>query len=117
MVSRRIAMPAALVAAGAALLAPVADAGHSHVQKVTIASNFYTPFKATVKAGDRVRFKWQGGTFEFHDVNVRKGPTKFSSPLQAAGSWTTKKLVKPGRYQLFCSQHEEMTMTLVVKKR
>jgi plastocyanin len=115
MAFRRIAMPAALVAAGAALLAPAADAGH--MKQVAVASNFYAPFKVTVKQGERVRFKWQGGSFEFHDVNVRKGPTKFSSPLQAAGSWTTKKLVKSGKYQLFCSQHEEMTMTLVVKKR
>ena len=42
---------------------------------------------------------------------------KFHSPLQAGGTWTTKKLKKPGKYSLFCSQHEEMTMTLTVKKR
>jgi plastocyanin len=42
---------------------------------------------------------------------------KFHSPLQAGGTWTTKKLKKPGKYFLFCSQHEEMTMTLTVKKK
>jgi plastocyanin len=110
-----LALPAALVAAGAALLAPVADAGQA--QKVTIGSNFFAPGKKTVKAGDKIRFKWELGGFEFHDVNVRKGPAKFSSPLQATGTWTTKPLVKPGKYVLFCSQHAEMTMTLTVKKR
>jgi plastocyanin len=108
-------MPAALVAAGAALLAPAADAGRAH--KVTIGSNFFAPQKTTVETGEKVRFNWELGGFEFHDVNVRKGPAKFSSPLQASGTWTTKRLTKPGRYLLFCSQHEEMTMTLTVKKR
>jgi plastocyanin len=112
---RRLALPAALVAAGAALLAPAADAGRVH--KVEIGSNYYAPLKKTVNAGDRVRFKWAFGGFEFHDVNVRKGPTKFASPLQAAGTWTTPKLTKQGKYVLYCSQHAEMGMKLVVKKR
>jgi plastocyanin len=48
---------------------------------------------------------------------VKKGPVKFHSPLQAGGTWTTKKLKKPGKYSLFCSQHPvEMRMTLKVKK-
>lgn len=115
MLRKKLALPAALVAAGAALLAPVADAGRA--QPVTIGSNFFAPIKKTVKAGEKVRFNWELGGFEFHDVNVRKGPAKFSSPLQATGTWTTKKLAKPGRYLLFCSQHQEMTMTLTVKKR
>jgi plastocyanin len=113
---RRIA-PVAALAAGVALLASgPADAGR--VQKVQVGSNFYAPGAKTVKAGDKVRFAWDGTSFELHDVNVRKGPVKFKSPLQAGGSWTTKKLTKPGKYLLFCSQHpEEMKMTLAVKKR
>jgi plastocyanin len=112
---RRLALPAALVAAGVALAAPAADAGR--VGKVEIGSNYYAPLKLTVKAGDRVRFRWELGGFEVHDVNVRKGPAKFSSPLQASGTWTTKRLTKRGKYVLYCSQHEEMGMTLIVKKR
>jgi plastocyanin len=103
---------AALVAAGGA---PAADAGR--VQKVQIGSNFFAPGKKAVKSGDKVRFAWEEGSFEPHDVNVRRGPAKFSSPLQAAGTWTTKKLTKPGKYLLYCSQHEEMKMTLTVKRR
>jgi plastocyanin len=115
--ARRFLAPAAALAAGAALLAAgPADAGR--VQKVDIGSNFFAPGAKSVKAGDKVRFAWDGGSFEVHDVNVRKGPAKFKSPLQAAGTWTTKKLTKPGKYLLFCSQHpEDMTMTLTVKKR
>ncbi|MGH2947108.1 MAG: cupredoxin domain-containing protein [Solirubrobacteraceae bacterium] len=114
--SSRLALPAALVAAGAALLAPAAaEAGR--VQKVDIGSNFFAPGKKTVRKGDKVRFVWEEFGFEAHDVNVRTGPAKFSSPLQAGGTWTTKKLRKPGRYSLYCSQHQEMRMTLTVKRR
>jgi plastocyanin len=113
---RVITAPVALVAAGAALL--FANPAEARTAKVQISSNFYAPFKLTVKRGDKVRFVWDQFSFDAHDVNVKKGPARFHSPLQAGGTWTTKKLKKPGRYTLFCSQHpEEMRMTLTVKKR
>ena len=108
--------PVALVAAGAALL--FANPAEARTAKVQISSNFYAPFNLTVKRGDKVRFVWDDFSFDAHDVNVKKGPAKFHSPLQAGGTWTTKKLKKPGKYSLFCSQHpEEMRLTLTVKKR
>jgi len=116
--TRSLLAPAAMLAVGAAFLAAgPAEAGRA--QKVDIGSNFFAPGKKTVKVGEKVRFVWEaGGGFEVHDVNVRKGPARFKSPLQAGGSFTTKKLTKPGKYFLFCSQHpDEMTMTLTVKKR
>jgi plastocyanin len=111
-----LALSAALVAAGWAAPAPDADA--SRAQTVQIGSNYFAPGKKTVAAGDKVRFRWDESGFQVHDVNVRKGPAKFSSPLQAGGTWTTKKLSRPGKYSLYCSQHpDDMTMTLIVKKR
>jgi plastocyanin len=108
--------PVALVAAGAALL--FSSAAEARTSKVQISSNFYAPFKLTVHKNDKVRFVWDEFSFEAHDVNVKKGPKKFHSPLQAGGTWTTKRLTKPGKYSLFCSQHpEEMRMTLTVKKK
>jgi plastocyanin len=106
--------PAALVAAGVAAFPPAAGAGA--VQKVEIGSNYFAPGKKTVKVGAKVRFVWPEYGFDVHDVNVRKGPAKFHSPLQASGAWTTRKLVKPGVYRLYCSQHSEMSMKLVVKR-
>ena len=83
---------------------------------VTVGSNFYVAGFKTVKSGEKVKFKWEGGGFDVHDVNVEKGPTKFRSPLQAGGTFTSKKL-KAGRYVLFCSQHpEEMRLSFKVKK-
>jgi plastocyanin len=108
--------PVALVAAGAALL--FSSAAEARTAKVQISSNFYAPFKLTVHKNSKVRFVWDEFSFDAHDVNVKKGPAKFHSPLQAGGTWSTKKLKKPGKYFLFCSQHpEEMRMTLTVKKK
>lgn len=107
--------PVAIVAAGAALL--FAHTAEARPAKVQISSNFFAPGKLTVKKNAKVRFVWDDFSFEAHDVNVKKGPVKFHSPLQAGGTWTTKKLKKPGKYFLFCSQHPvEMRMTLKVKK-
>jgi plastocyanin len=108
--------PVAIAATGAAFL--LAGPAEAKVHEAQISSNFFAPGKLTVKTGDKVRFAWDEFSFEAHDVNVRKGPAKFQSPLQAGGTWSTKKLKKAGKYVLFCSQHpEEMTMTLKVKKR
>jgi plastocyanin len=113
--ARRLIGPAAIVAAGLAFLV----SGSAEARKlptVTVGSNFYAAQFKTVKAGSKVRFKWEGGGFDVHDVNVEKGPTKFRSPLQAGGTYTTRKL-KAGRYVLFCSQHpEEMRLSFKVKR-
>ena len=109
----RLAVPAAVLAAGAAAVVPAATA--QRVKSVEVSSNAYTPGKQTIRKGDKVRFRWAGG-FDVHDVNVAKGPEEFSSPLLASGTWSHR-FKKPGRYVLYCSQHEDMTMRLVVKKR
>jgi plastocyanin len=111
---RALLPSAAVAAAGAAfLIAGPAEAGN--IKTVTVGSNFYAPAKLTVKAGDKVRFGWEGGLVP-HDVNVKQGPAKFHSPIQAAGTYT-RKLKKPGTYSLQCSVHAEMRMTIRVKKR
>jgi len=113
---RRLAAPVAVMAAGAALAVSGPAEAKRKPPTVTVGSNFYVaPFKS-VKAGTKLRFKWERGGFDVHDVNVEKGPTKFRSPLQAGGTFTSKKL-KSGKYVLVCSQHpEEMRMSLKVKK-
>lgn len=103
----------------AAAILTLVLAGTAEAKKpptVIVGSNYYAAQFKTVKSGTKVKFRWEGGGFDVHDVNVEKGPTKFRSPLQAGGSFTSKKL-KAGRYVLFCSQHpEEMRMSFKVKR-
>ena len=109
---RRIVLIAAAVAALAATAGPAAA---GKVATVDLGTSYYAPAKLTVKKGDKVRFKWNP-SFDMHDVNVKSGPQRFNSPLQASGTWT-RRFTKPGKYVLYCSQHSDMGMTLVVKKR
>jgi plastocyanin len=105
------------IAASAALVAAVA-AGPATAGKVTtveLGTSYYAPAKKTIAQGEKVRFRWNP-SFDMHDVNVKSGPQRFHSPLQAAGTYT-RKFTKAGRYVLYCSQHTDMGMTLTVKKR
>ncbi len=106
-----------LIAASAALVAAVAagPAPAGAVTTVELGTSYYAPAKKTIAQGEKVRFRWNP-SFDMHDVNVKSGPQKFSSPLQAAGTYT-RKFTRAGRYVLYCSQHTDMGMTLTVKKK
>jgi plastocyanin len=103
-----------IIAAVAALAAAAGPAGAAKVADVELGTSYYAPAKVTVKKGDKVRFRWNP-SFDLHDVNVKSGPQKFKSPLQASGTWT-RKFTKPGKYVLYCTQHSDMGMTLVVRR-
>jgi plastocyanin len=103
----------ALVAVAAAALPATAGAGKA--TKVSVGNGFYGPADVTVKKNAKVRWNWEGG-FELHDVTVKSGPARFHSPTQAAGTYAHK-FAKPGKYVLYCTQHEGMTMKVTVKKR
>ena len=54
-----------------------------------------------------------------HDVKLRSGPKgvkKFHSQLAASGYSFSRTLKKPGKYVVICTIHEEMKMTIRVKK-
>ena len=102
-----------LIAAAALAAAAPAQAQAGKVAKVDLGTSYYAPAKLTVKRGTKVRFVWNP-SFDMHDVNVKSGPQRFKSPLQASGTWT-RKFTEPGRYVLYCSQHTDMGMTLKVR--
>ncbi len=102
-----------IIAAVAALAATAGPAGAAKVADVELGTSYYAPAKVTVKKGDKVRFRWNP-SFDLQDVKVKSGPQKFTSPLQASGTWT-RKFTKPGKYVLYCTQHSDMGMTLKVK--
>jgi plastocyanin len=109
------ALLAALVAAGAGGALPaVAKAPATHKAKVV--SDYFSPSKITIKLGDRVRWTWDSSGFEQHDVTVDSGPATFASPTQSAGTYTHR-FTKAGTYHLYCTVHEDMTETVIVKKK
>jgi plastocyanin len=130
MTHRRTLAGTALVAAlatGAAALPALAPAAKTPTEakkrqtsgktrEVGIQSDYYDPSKITVHVGDRIKWVWHASGFSLHDVVVDTGPTAFSSPTQAAGSFAYK-FKKAGTYKLYCTQHEaDMTMTVTVKR-
>jgi len=103
---------AALAAAAAT---PAATAVAGKVTTVEVGNGFYGPAKKTISQGDKIRFKWIP-SLDLHNVHVKSGPEQFKSPTQAAGSWS-RKFAKRGRFVLYCTEHEGMTMKLTVAKR
>ena len=100
---RVITAPVAIMAAGVASPLQLHGRG-AHLQGADLLSELLRPVQAHRQKNAKVRFVWDDFSFDAHDVNVKKGPVKFHSPLQAGGTWTTqKKLKKPGKYFLFCS--------------
>ena len=118
--ARRGAAAAAILAASAAAVVPAAVAKphkpKPKTHEVGVNDDYYDPAKLTLRAGDKVKWVWHSNGFGLHDVYVDSGPTDFHSPTQGGGSFSYT-FKKPGKYKLYCTQHEaDMTMTVTVKK-
>ncbi len=114
----RVAM-LALALAGAALAAAPATAAAPKPRTVKIADNYYLPAKLKVKRGTRVTWRWPSEAGDVHDVKLRSAPRgvrKFHSQPASAGYRFRRTLKKPGRYRIVCTLHEEMTMTIRVRR-
>ena len=48
-------------------------------------------------------------------MHVKSGPERFKSPTQAAGTWS-RRFAERGKFVLYCTEHEAMTMRLTVKR-
>jgi plastocyanin len=88
---------------------------------VKIGDNYYAPKTLTVKKGTTVVFKWpdfdEAG--DVHDVKLKSGPKgvkKFQSEAASTDYSFKRKLTVAGTYKLICTLHEEMTMTIKVRK-
>ena len=110
---------AARARAGAALVAAPATAAAPKPKTVKIADNYYLPAKATVKPRTRVVWRWPAEAGDVHDVKLKsapKGVRKFHSEPASAGYTFKRTLEKVGRYKIVCTLHEEMTMTVTVRR-
>lgn len=115
--------PGVLVLAGVAALAVApADAvpkPRPQRKVVTVNDNYYLPLKLTVNRGSTIVWKWPDDAGDVHDVKLGKHPKGakgFWSEPGAAGYSFTRKLTVPGTYRIVCTLHEEMTMTITVRK-
>lgn len=114
---------ALVVLTGAAALAAApgpATAAKSKSKRVTIGvfDNYYSPSKKTIRAGTTVRWRWDDGITDVHDVKLAKAPKgvkKFQTEPLAAGDTYSKRLRKAGTYKFICTFHEGMRMTIRVK--
>jgi plastocyanin len=115
----RRAIPVLALTTALLLVPAAAGTGASKVKKVKIADNFYSPAKLTVHPGTTIKWVWPSDVGDTHDVNLGKRPKHvkvFYSDLVATGYSYKKTLKKPGKYFIYCSLHDDMKMTITVKK-
>jgi plastocyanin len=108
------------VIAGVALLS-AAPAGGATKKTVKLGDNYYTPELLKVKRGTTVTWKWPGfeEAGDVHDVKLKSGPKgvkKFHSEPAAADFTFKRKLKVAGKYKIVCTLHEEMRMTIRVRR-
>jgi len=110
---------AVLALAGAAFVAAPATAAAPKPRTVKIHDNYYLPAKLTVKPRTKIVWRWPAEAGDVHDVKLSSAPRgvkKFHSQ-PASASYTFKRtLEKPGRYKIVCTLHEEMKMTITVRR-
>jgi len=108
------------VLAGAALISAVPAQGAAK-KTVTIGDNYFTPKTLKVKRGTTVTWRWPGfeAGGDVHDVKLVSAPKKvkkFQSEAASTDYTFKRKLKVPGKYRLECTLHEEMRMTIRVRR-
>jgi plastocyanin len=120
-VRRRRALPLAFAVAAALVCAAPAAAGGPQHKTVKLFDNYYLPLKLTVNKGSTVTWKWPDDVaIDVHDVKLKSGPAgvrRFHSEPASSGYRFKRRLRKPGVYKIICTLHEEMTMTIKVRRR
>jgi plastocyanin len=119
-VTRRRTIPVAFAAVAALLGAAPADAGGPKAKSVHVADNYYHPATLTVHAGAAVTWKWPDDiAIDVHDVKLRsapKGVKKWQSEPASSGYRYKRTFKEPGTYKIVCTLHEQMTMTISVRR-
>jgi plastocyanin len=109
MLTRRLRL---LIALTAVLVGVSAVSALASGKTVKVADNYYGPKTLTVGRGTKVTWNWVGVLK--HNIVVRKGPSSFDSKTQVRGSYSHTFTAK-GTYNLVCTIHPSMKMTVVVR--
>jgi plastocyanin len=86
---------------------------------IKVGDDYYAPTKVTVKPGTTVKWSWLAGNADTHDVRLKSGPhgvKHFKSEVAASDYSFKRKLTVPGKYKIYCSLHDTMVQTIVVKR-
>ena len=108
-----------VLATGVALLcAAPAQAGR---KTVAIGDNYYAPAPLRVAKGTTVTWRWPGfdEAGDVHDVKLKSGPKgakKFHSEAASTDFTFKRKLTVPGLYKIVCTLHDDMKMSIRVKR-
>jgi plastocyanin len=116
---RRRTFAVALAAGAALTCAAPAVAGSPPTKKVTLGDNYYLPATLKVPKYTTVKWIWPDEPIDVHDVKLKKGPDgvrKFHSEPASSGFTFKKTLKKAGTYLIVCTLHEDMQMTIRVKR-
>jgi plastocyanin len=111
------------VVAGVALVsaAPAVAVAKPKRKTIRIGDNYFLPDTVKVKRGTTVKWKWPGfdQAGDVHDVKLKSGPKgvkKFHSEAASTDYTFKRRLRKPGKYKIVCTLHEEMRMTIRVRR-
>jgi plastocyanin len=119
-VTRRRTIPVAFAAVAALCCAAPAAAGGPQRKTVEVGDNYYLPAKLTVNKGSTVTWKWPDDVaIDVHDVKLKRAPEgvkKWQSEPASSGYRYKRTFKQPGTYKIVCTLHEEMTMTIKVRR-
>jgi plastocyanin len=101
-----------LLAATLAVVMVAAAPATGATTSIRLVDNKFRPAKVTVARGTTVRFVWAGRLL--HNVFVFSGPQNFHSGTKKTGTYR-RRLTRKGTYQLGCTLHAGMTLTIRVR--
>ena len=109
------------VLAGAALLVSAAPAQAARKKTIHIGDNYFAPASVNVKKGTIVTWKWPSFDMagDVHDVKLKSGPKhvkRFHSQPASSDYSFKRRLTVVGRYKVICTLHENMRMTIRVRR-
>ena len=115
------ARSALAVLAGAALLVSAAPAQAARKKTIHLGDNYFAPATVKVKKNTVVTWKWPSFDMagDVHDVKLKSGPKhvkKFHSQPASSDFSFKRKLSVAGKYTIVCTLHENMRMTIRVRR-
>jgi plastocyanin len=124
---RRVALVAAalLLGVGAGVVPAAASSGKkktSKIKTITVADDYYSLTRLTVKEGQEIKWVWSKQNFDSHNVTLLGGPKginhrKYTSATGVFGVKFEKIFLTPGKYHFQCTIHpDSMNTILTVKK-